>query len=214
MNVSPEFLQAAMGIPLPRARQWAEPLRAAIDYADLRTIDRLSAFLGQIGHETNGMRWTAEIWGPTSHQVRYERNPAAPWPTTHVQARQPAFAANRLAFALGNTEPGDGRRFMGRGLIQTTGRHNHGRVTDRLRRALGADVPDFLEQPELLTVPLWAALSAADYWVDRRLNTWADTRDDETLTRRINGGTHGLADRLNRTAQARAACLIHGKGHP
>jgi putative chitinase len=208
--MTPDFLQQAMGIPLARAQAWAQPLHEASKYAQLTTADRLCAFLGQIGHETGGLRWIAEIWGPTPQQRRYERDQAAPWPSSHVQARQAAYAPNRLAYTLGNTEPGDGKRYMGRGLIQTTGRHNHGRVRDRLRRALGPDVPDFEESPGLLTSPIWAALSAADYWVDRRLNQPADAGDIETVSRRVNGGTHGLADRLMRTAQARAACLLHG----
>lgn len=189
--MTPQLLAEAMGIPAARAQAWAAPMTEAAAYADLNTVDRLSAFLGQVAHESGRLRWLRELWGPTPQQLRYE-------PTTTLSKR------------LGNTEPGDGQRFAGHGAIQTTGRANHARVRDRLRARLGAGVPDFEDTPLLLCTPRWAALSAADYWVDRNLNRWADANDHLTITKRINGGTNGLADRLMLCAQARAACLIHG----
>lgn len=189
--MTPELLRLALGIPPARAAAWAEPMRAAADMAQLRTVARAAAWLGQIGHETGRLRYTSELWGPTAQQIRYE-------PVTTLSRR------------LGNTRPGDGRRFAGHGLIQTTGRYNHARVRDRLRRRLGGDVPDFEALPLLLCQPLWAALSAADYWLDRNCNAPADSADLVALTRRINGGTNGLADRLAITAQARAACILTG----
>jgi putative chitinase len=185
------LLQQALGIPPARAAAWAGPIGAAVAYAQLHSVARLSRWLGQVGHETMRLRYTAELWGPTPQQLRYE-------PVTTLSQR------------LGNTQPGDGRRYAGHGLIQVTGRHNHARVRDRLRARLGPAVPDFEAHPRLLCQPDWAALSAADYWVDRALNRWADAGDDLTLTRRINGGTNGLADRLALTAQARAACNLWG----
>ncbi len=189
--MTPEVLRLALNIPPARAAAWSDPMRAAAQMAELTTAARAAAWLGQIGHETMRLRYTSELWGPTAQQIRYE-------PVTTLSRR------------LGNTEPGDGRRFAGHGLIQTTGRFNHARVRDRLRRRLGPQVPDFEAAPSLLCQPLWAALSAADYWLDRRCNEPADAGDLLTLTRRINGGTNGLADRLAITAQARAACLLAG----
>jgi putative chitinase len=147
--------------------------------------------VGQVGHETLRLRYTSELWGPTKQQMLYE-------PITTLSRR------------LGNPLSGDGRRFAGHGLIQTTGRYNHARVRDRLRKRMGPQVPDFEALPLLLCQPLWAALSAADYWLDRNLNAPADTGDLVALTRRVNGGTNGLADRLAITAQARAACILTG----
>jgi putative chitinase len=190
-HIPPEMLQQALGIPAARAAAWAGPIAAAAAYAELHNVARLAPWLGQVGHETGRLRYTAEIWGPTAQQLRYE-------PVTTLSVR------------LGNIQPGDGRRYAGHGLIQTTGRHNHARVRDRLRRRLGPAVPDFEALPRLLCKPDWAALSAADYWADRDLNRWADAGDHLTLTRRINGGTNGLADRLALTAQARAACILWG----
>lgn len=192
VSISPSLLVDALGLPQARAALWATPLTEAAAYAELHTVDRLSAFLGQVGHETGRFRWLSELWGPTAQQLRYE-------PITTLSAR------------LGNTQPGDGRRFAGQGAIQTTGRFNFARLRDRLRLRLGpAGVPDFEQFPQMVARPQWAALAAADYWVDRRLNRWADAGDQLTLTKRINGGTHGLADRLMLTTQARAACLLHG----
>lgn len=98
---------------------------------------------------------------------------------------------------LGNTEPGDGFKFRGRGLIQTTGRANYAATGE----ALGIDL---LRDPTLLALPENAARSAGWYWQSRGLNALADLGDFRRITLRINGGTNGLADRqaLYTAAQA------------
>lgn len=187
------LLQEALNIPAARARLWAEPMREAVALAQLNSVARLSCFLGQIGHETGRLRWLSEIWGPTPQQIRYE-------PVTTLSRR------------LGNGQVGDGKRYLGRSAIHTTGRFNYARTRDRLQTRLGPRivVPDFEALPVLLATPRWAMLAGADYWLDRDLNRWADAGDYLTLTKRINGGTNGLADRLMLTAQARVACLLQG----
>lgn len=89
---------------------------------------------------------------------------------------------------LGNTEHGDGVRFKGRGLIQVTGRANY----RECGKALGLDL---ITHPELLEEPLHACRSAAWFWKSRGLNELADAGDFMRITRRINGGTNGMADR-------------------
>lgn len=89
---------------------------------------------------------------------------------------------------LGNVESGDGVRFKGRGLIQVTGRKNYVRCGFALEL-------DLIACPELLETPENAALSAAWFWHENNLNRYADSGDFLTLTKRINGGTNGLADR-------------------
>lgn len=89
---------------------------------------------------------------------------------------------------LGNTEAGDGVRFKGRGLIQITGRTNYAACG----RALGVDL---ISQPELLERPDFATRSAAWWWKAHGLNQLADNGAFEQITRKINGGTNGLADR-------------------
>ena len=135
---------------------------------EIATPARQTMFLSQIGHESGSLRYSVEIWGPTPAQRRYE---------------------GRLD--LGNTEPGDGSRFRGRGLIQTTGRANYV-VTGK---ALGIDL---VSRPELLGLPELAARSAAWWWRAHGLNEIADTGDNLKATKRINGGTNGLEDRMAR----------------
>lgn len=177
--MTPELLAQAAGIPVVRAAQWVQPLASAFQYAACNTAKRQAAFIAQVGHESGGFRYVREIWGPTPAQSRYEGRKD-----------------------LGNTQPGDGFRYMGRGLLQVTGRANYARVAERLA---GMACPDFVAHPEALQLPAWAALSAADYWADRQLNRYADADDWKGLTKRINGGYNGLADRLKRHERALAA---------
>lgn len=99
---------------------------------------------------------------------------------------------------LGNLHKGDGRRFRGRGLIQITGRANYRDCS----MALYGD-ERLLITPELLEHPEGAAMSAAWYWSSRNLNALADAGQFGLITRRINGGMNGLADRLAHYDKAR-----------
>jgi putative chitinase len=90
---------------------------------------------------------------------------------------------------LGNTQEGDGIRFKGRGLIQITGRTNY----EQCGKALGLDL---IAHPELLEQPVNASRSAGWFWKTHGLNELADAGDQAKITRRINGGTNGLADRM------------------
>lgn len=165
----------AIGASPARAQRWLEPLRATCQAYDISTPKRICAFLAQIGHESEGLLHTTEIWGPTDAQRRYEGRAD-----------------------LGNVNPGDGLRYRGHGLIQITGRSNHAQVRDRLRKRLGAHVPDFEELPELLAHEPWAALCAGDYWDSRNINPLADADDFKAVTRKINGGLNGYEDRSRR----------------
>lgn len=155
-----------------RAQDWYGPVKAACIEFDITTPIRIASFLAQVGHETGSFRYTREIWGPTAAQKRYE---------------------GRLD--LGNTEPGDGSKYRGRGLIHITGRYNYAQVS----KALGIDA---VNDPALLEKPAMAARSAAWWWHANGCNEIADTGDFVSLTRRINGGTNGLADRRERLALA------------
>ena len=97
---------------------------------------------------------------------------------------------------LGNTQRGDGVRFRGRGLLQVTGRANYAACG----KALGLDL---LAQPELLEQTVNACRSAGWFWQTRGLNALADAGDQERVTRRINGGVNGLAERLVLYREAR-----------
>lgn len=126
---------------------------------------RVAAFIAQVGHESGQLRWVREIWGPTAQQAGYEGRAD-----------------------LGNTVKGDGSKYRGRGLIQITGRDNYAACGE----ALGLDL---LSKPELLELPQYAAMSAAWFWSTKGLNTLADKGDFVKITRRINGGLNGQADR-------------------
>ena len=165
-------LAAVCGCPLSAAEKWLGPIVEAMQAYDIDTPPRIAAFLAQIGHESGSLRWVREIWGPTPAQAGYEG-----------------------CEDLGNTEPGDGARFRGHGLIQVTGRANHARMS----LALGYD---FVGDPEALEQPQWAALSAAQFWHDHGLNALADAGDFERITRRINGGLNGQRDRVARFEKA------------
>lgn len=188
MRLTTALLVQSLAIPAARAEPWVGPMGAALQLAQVTTPERLASWLAQIGHETGRLRYVREIWGPTAQQLRYE-------PETTLSRR------------LGNTRPGDGRRYAGHGLIQVTGRANHRAATQRLRRLVGDAVPDFEAAPLLLCAPEWAALSAADYWLARRLNAYADAGDIVGQTRAVNGGTNGLADRQTIYTAALAAIL-------
>lgn len=164
--MTPQQLAMATGARIDRAREWLPHIEAAMAEFDINTPARQAAFLAQIGHESGGLHWSIEIWGPTEAQCRYE-------------GRRD----------LGNTQPGDGFRFRGRGLIQTTGRHNYIATGE----ALGFD---FVSNPEVLSQPEHAARSAGWYWRSRGCNELADVGDFRRITIRINGGTNGFDDRL------------------
>lgn len=105
---------------------------------------------------------------------------------------------------LGNTEPGDGKRFKGRCPLQLTGRDNYRKFTAWLRSFI-PDCPDFVAQPELVARFPWAAWGVFYYWASRGLNAIADADDLVLLTKRINGGTNGLADRRAYLTKAKLA---------
>ncbi|CAM5788252.1 glycoside hydrolase family 19 protein [Rhizobacter fulvus] len=130
---------------------------------------RIAAFVAQLAHESGEFRWMEEIWGPTDAQRRYE-------------------PPSDLAKRLGNTQAGDGKRFKGRGPIQITGRFNY----EKYGALLGLDLTS---DPALAATPGVAFATAGLYWQKNGLNELADVRDFVAITKRINGGTNGLADR-------------------
>lgn len=187
--MTPQTLANAVGCPLALAITYAPHLEEGCEAYGINTPARLAAFLAQLGHESGGFRYVREVWGPTPAQLTYEGRKN-----------------------LGNTEPGDGAKYKGHGLIQITGRYNHATTRDRLREKFGPAVPDFEATPELLEQPRWAALSACDFWDSRHLNQLADNGDFEMITRRVNGGTNGQADRLVRWERAKRA--LYAQSHP
>jgi len=160
-----EKLDAATGCGMLRARLWAAPLTAAMAEYDVDTKFRQAAFLAQVAHESGRFMYVRELWGPTAAQAGYEGRAD-----------------------LGNTLPGDGPRFRGRGLIQVTGRANYAACGKAQRL-------DLLAHPELLEEPENAADSAGWFWQSHNLNALADQQLFSAITKRINGGLNGLEER-------------------
>lgn len=180
--MTPELIAACTGSPLALAQKYAFFLSATMVEFDITTPARQAAYLAQLGHESGGLQWFHELWGPTDAQKRYE-------------------PPGDLAFRLGNTHTGDGRRFAGRGPIQITGRWNYKMIGAKL----GLDLENF---PALLDEPENACRSSGAFWAWKGCNTFADSGDFVGLTRRINGGVNGLTDRQARWAGAKAALNI------
>lgn len=134
---------------------------------------RLAHFMGQCAHESMGFLYMEEIASGADYEGRAD---------------------------LGNTQPGDGRRYKGRGPIQLTGRANYRRVG----RLIGIDLE---AHPEAVSLPSVGLLVGCVFWSEAGLNALADADDLDRITRRINGGTNGLADRVARTAKAKVLIL-------
>ena len=149
----------------PVAGVFVPVLNTAMNRYQIVGPKRVAAFIAQIGHESGQLKYVKEIWGPTAAQIHYEGRAD-----------------------LGNTQSGDGSKYCGRGLIQITGRSNYKACGE----ALGLDL---IKQPELLEKPQHACMSAAWFWASKGLSTLADEGKFETITRRINGGLNGMADR-------------------
>lgn len=174
--MTPQQLAQALGVSFNRANLWAQPITGAMAEFGVDSFDRRTMFVAQIGHESGLLRYTAELWGPTPAQSRYEDRAD-----------------------LGNVQPGDGYRFRGRGLIQITGRANYKAAASALSLPL-------IDHPELLEVPQHAVRSAAWWWQAHGCSELADGGGEAALiqvTRRINGGLNGLDARRALYLQAR-----------
>ena len=176
-------LLAIMPLARTRAATFLAPLNAAMLEFDITTPARQASFLAQLAHESGQLVYVRELWGPTPSQLRYDRDFTAAWPPRIRTDR------NQLPFDLGNSQSGDGSRYRGRGLIQVTGRSNYAACG----RALGLDL---LAQPQLLEQTVNACRSAGWFWHSRGLNALADAGDQVAVSKRINGGVNGLAERL------------------
>jgi len=141
--------------------RFLDPINKTLEEFEINTPQRIRMFLAQIGHESGQLRYRKELASGAAYEGRKD---------------------------LGNTAPGDGVRYKGRGLIQITGKYNYGLAS----LALGLPL---LEKPELLEEDLNACRSAGWFWYKSNLNALADMGKFETITRRINGGLNGYSDR-------------------
>lgn len=163
MNVD-TLTKAMPGLDRTTAQNYLPFMEQAMNEFGINNPARAQMWLAQVGHESGSLRYMEEIASGAAYEGRRD---------------------------LGNTQPGDGRRFKGRGPIQLTGRANY----TAAGKALGLDL---VGNPQLAANPRNAFRVSAWWWWNNGLNPISDTRDVYAATRRINGGTNGLADRQNR----------------
>lgn len=197
--MTPEQLQQAMGCTDAIARTWAKPLTDACARFFIDSPARLAAFIAQVGHESASLTALSENLNYSAEAL------VRVWPTrltpltATAYARQPEKIANLVyANRMGNGPEitGDGWRYRGRGPIQITGKANYGDA--------GQAIGEFLvPKPERVLEPAIGALVAAWFWSNRGLNRLADAGEFDKITKAINGGTNGAADRQDRHERAK-----------
>ncbi|MFZ4601661.1 MAG: glycoside hydrolase family 19 protein [Caulobacterales bacterium] len=148
--------------------------------AQINTGLRIAHFIAQMAHES-AFRYMEEL-GKDEYFTRYDGRKD-----------------------LGNTQPGDGLRYKGRGIIQLTGRNNYGIYGQKLGL-------DLVNNPQLASDPIVATKVATLYWTERRINQPADADDVYTVTRRINGGQNGIDDRIMKLKIAKSIWVGAGAG--
>jgi putative chitinase len=165
-----------------------------------------ASWIGQCGHECGNFKIMEENLNYRAATLLklFPRTPKRAWGFTPEEAaayeKQPKRIANRIySNRMGNRDEasGDGWRFRGSGFLQLTGHSNFYHAG----KALGVD---FVMEPELVRTPKYAAQTAGWFWQTHKINQHADGRDFVTMTKRINGGTIGLDDRIKHINQALA----------
>lgn len=177
----------------PYVDYWYRALDQLLPDYEINTPQRMAAFLAQCAHESGG--FTALKENLNYRAVTLRKVFPKYFPTDEIAsayAQQQSAIANRVyANRMGNGDEhsGDGFKYCGRGLIQVTGKENYTWFADSL-----GITPE--EASEYMETFEGAAQSACWFWETNNLNTWADKGDIMTLTKRINGGTIGLEDRI------------------
>ena len=180
--------------------KWLDPLNETFEKYQIDTPKRQACFLGQTLHESGNFKFTRENLNYSAKALM------ATWPSrfpdidTALQyERQPEKIASKVYIGrMGNESPEDAAKFIGRGLIQCTGKENYTHCGE----ALGVDL---IANPYFLEEPRYAVLSAGWFWNKKGLNALADegTKDSfEVMTKRINGGLLGLDDRKAKMIEA------------
>jgi putative chitinase len=190
--------------------KWVDPLNETFERFSILTPRQQAAFLGQCGHECGNFRVLEEnlnYRAETLMRIWPKRFPTLE--IANQYARQPKKIANKVyADRMGNRDEasGDGYRFRGRGCIQLTGSANYYHAG----KALGVD---FIMEPDLVATPQYAALTAGFFWDTQKLNAIAESGNNLALTKKINGGTIGLNDRIMHTNQALALLSAGGPAY-
>lgn len=178
----------------PYVDQWWEAIYNILPEYEINTPNRVAAFVAQCAHESAGFKFLKENLNYRAASLRRVFPKYFPDDATAARyAGKPEMIANRVyANRMGNGDEasGDGWRYCGRGLIQLTGKNNYTFF------AASIGIEDMEEVVEYLQTFEGAVQSACFFWDQNKLNQWADAGDILTLTKRINGGTIGLDDRI------------------
>lgn len=165
MKITVEQLKAiCKAQSIAKLEPFIYPLNVFLVGYGIDTDLRLQHFIAQAAHETGQFQFLTELASGAAYEGRKD---------------------------LGNINPGDGVKFKGRGIFQTTGRANYKSVSLHL---FGDE--RLLDDPSILTHPEFAVKSAAFFWKSKNLNQYADLDDAIRVTKKINGGTNGLEERL------------------
>ena len=179
----------------PYIAEWHEALEQCLPDYDINTPQRVAAFVAQCAHESGGFRAIKENLNYRPETLVKLFGKYFDMPTAQrycsLPNKQEAIANRIYANRMGNgpEESGDGFRYCGRGLIQLTGKFNYQAFADSIETPV-EDIPHYLATFE------GAVQSACWFWENNNLNKWADQGDILTLTKKINGGTIGLDDRI------------------
>ena len=194
-------LSQAMGgsVSLEKYREYLPGFRDCVNRSGAATPKRINMMVAQLGHECVGFKYMREIWGPTQQQLTYQGR-------------------------MGNNNPGDGERYMGRGAIMVTGKDNYRALSQWAHGKGYVRTPTFfVDDPAKLETPQYCFLGAIWYWTIARpkINEYCDWDNLEdslvAVTKAINGGTYGLDDRRNRINRARSmdlAPIMRGGSQP
>ena len=172
---------------------WTDALNETFQRFNILLPIQQASFIGQCGHECGNFKILEENLNYRAETLM--KLWKSRFPTIEVAneyARNPKKIANKVyASRMGNRDEssGDGYRFRGRGCIQLTGHANYFHAG----QACGED---FVMQPDLVATPRYAAMTAGWFWSTHKLNQYADSRDFLMMTKKINGGTIGLDDRI------------------
>jgi putative chitinase len=199
MSFTFNFTKEQLGEMIPGNQyvsHWYSALCEILPEYEINTPQRVAAFVAQCAHESGNFRVLKENLNYRAASLR--KIFPKYFPTDELANRyaglpnkQEAIANRIYASRMGNGDEtsGDGYRYCGRGLIQLTGKENYSWFAASLEMPV-EDVPEYLSTFE------GALQSACWFWETNNLNQWADKGDILTLTKRINGGTIGLEDRI------------------
>jgi putative chitinase len=175
---------------------WYHALCEILPEYEINTPERVAAFVAQCAHESGGFKFLKENLNYKAASLRkvfpkYFADDAIAAQYANHPNKQEAIASRIYANRMGNGDEasGDGFKYLGRGLIQLTGKNNYTIFAASIETPL-EDIPEYLQTFE------GAVQSACWFWEQNNLNQWADKGDILTLTKRINGGTIGLEDRI------------------